>query len=441
MSRRFPLPTVLMIVFALLILPLMVRADDEDEEKIEIKKPVAAKPATRPAGPRPQAKVSDEVKAVLDRINEAYTNLNSLELAGTISLNVEDGGAKRNHEAAFTSSFLAPNKFRHQVKDHPLLVSTGSKFFGYSATNNVYTQAEIKPEKAQLRDIPEEHAKILSYEDPSLILAISKDPSIDLREMASGISRLADQNIDGKAHITLGLTLRGDNTGPLTLAFDPQTHLLRRATLNMEDAFEKAGRSDITNATYHVDYTSIKPNAALKPDQFAWNPPSGSKDLAMVKAELLEGDEEEAGAAAALVGKAAPNFTLTDMEGDEVKLADLKGSVVVLDFWATWCGPCVAALPQLNKIYKEFEKDGLKMYAVNQREAKDKVEKFINDKDLTIPVLLDKDAGVGKKYMVTGIPQTVIIGKDGTVKKVIVGFNPDGEEALRGLIAELMKAN
>ena len=290
-------------------------------------------------------------------------------------------------------------------------------------------------------DIPEEQAKILSYEDPSLILAISKDPSIDIREMASAVSKAPDENIDGKAHITLSLTLNDANKGPLTLSFDPQTHILRRATLNMEDAFEKAGRSDITNASYRVDYTTIKENAGLKADQFAWAPPSGSRDLATVKAELLAGDDEEAGAAAALVGKPARDFTLDDMEGNPVKLADLKGSVVVLDFWATWCGPCVAALPQLNKIYKEFEKDGLKMYAVNQREAKEKVEKFINDKNLTIPVLLDKDAGVGKKYMVTGIPQTVIIGKDGLVKKVIIGFNPDGDAALRGLIADLMKAN
>jgi peroxiredoxin len=128
------------------------------------------------------------------------------------------------------------------------------------------------------------------------------------------------------------------------------------------------------------------------------------------------------------------------MEAKKVTLSDMKGSVVILDFWATWCGPCVASLPHLNKIYNEFEKDGLKVYALNQREDKQKVAAFIKDKTLTIPVLLDKEGAVAKQYLVTGIPQTVVIGKDGVVKKVIVGFNPDGDQELRDLVAQELKA-
>jgi len=403
---------------------------------VSIKAPTT-KPATRPAAAL--AKITPDVQAVLDRINEAYGKLTTLELGGTISLNVEDGGAKRANEAKFTSSFLAPNKYRHQVKDHPLLGGTGSKWYGYSTLNNLYTQADSQAGKALLHDMPEDQAKVLAMEDLSLVLAISKDPSIDLREMASSITKLADENIDGKEYVTLSLTLNDANKGPLTLNFDAQTHLLRRASLNMEDAFEKAGRPDITNALYRVDYATIKPNGALKAEQFAWAVPSSAKDMATAKAEALAEAEEEAGPAAALVGKPASDFTLDGMDGKPVTLSELKGSVVVLDFWATWCGPCVASLPHLNKIYKEFEKDGLKVYALNQREAKEKVADFIKDKTLTIPVLLDKEGNVAKQYLVTGIPQTVVIGKDGVVKKAIVGFNPDGDQEMRDLIGQELK--
>src|SRR4051812_22382990 len=118
------------------------------------------KPTTRPAAAA--AKVSPEVQAVLDKINEGYSKLTSLELSGTISMNVEDGGSKRIHEATFSSSFLAPNKYRHQVKDHPLMGGTGSKWFGYSTLNNLYTQADAPAAKATLHDMPEDQAKVLA---------------------------------------------------------------------------------------------------------------------------------------------------------------------------------------------------------------------------------------------------------------------------------------
>ena len=128
------------------------------------------------------------------------------------------------------------------------------------------------------------------------------------------------------------------------------------------------------------------------------------------------------------------NVEPIDVEGVRALRKNDSGKLRLVNFWATWCGPCVASLPHLNKIYKEFEKEGLKVYALNQREAKEKVAGFVTDKNLTIPVLLDKDGEVAKKYLVTGIPQTVVIGKDGVIKKVIVGFNPDGDEELRKLI-------
>jgi thiol-disulfide isomerase/thioredoxin len=123
------------------------------------------------------------------------------------------------------------------------------------------------------------------------------------------------------------------------------------------------------------------------------------------------------------------------MDGKPVAMKDQQGSVVVLDFWATWCGPCRASLPGLNKIYKELQDKGMKAFAVDLEESKETIqpvaEKLIPD----IPVLLDEKSEVSKKYGVSGIPQTVVIGKDGKIKKVFIG---SGNEA--GIRAAVEKA-
>ncbi len=139
-----------------------------------------------------------------------------------------------------------------------------------------------------------------------------------------------------------------------------------------------------------------------------------------------------------LVGKPAPDFTLSDLAGKQVKLSELRGSVVLLDFWATWCGPCVMSLPALEKIHQEYSGRGLKVLALNQAEDKEKVSKFIEDKKLTMTVLLDEGTAA-KAYQVNAIPMQAMIGKDGTVKKVSIGFNPAGEDELKKLIEAELK--
>ena len=177
-------------------------------------------------------------------------------------------------------------------------------------------------------------------------------------------------------------------------------------------------------------------DAAVKDEQFAWTPPASARELTAAAMAQDDGG----GAGAALVGKPAPEFKLSTPEGKDVSLADQKGHVVVVDFWATWCGPCVASLPHLNKLYEDKKEAGLKVLAISVDEDKTKVPPFVAAKKLTLTVLLDNDEQkVAEKYGVMGIPQTVVIGKDGTVKKVFVGFGPGSEDELRKVVEEAMK--
>jgi len=124
-----------------------------------------------------------------------------------------------------------------------------------------------------------------------------------------------------------------------------------------------------------------------------------------------------------LVGQAAPDFTLPLLSGGEMTLSKEQGSTVILDFWATWCGPCRAAMPAIDKIAKEFAGRGVKLYSIDQGEDADTVKAYLENVGLAdLPVALDMDSAVGQMYKADGIPQTVIVGPDGVIRLVHVGL-------------------
>jgi thiol-disulfide isomerase/thioredoxin len=129
-------------------------------------------------------------------------------------------------------------------------------------------------------------------------------------------------------------------------------------------------------------------------------------------------------AAQALVGKSAADFKLDLLGGGQAKLADHKGKdVVIIDFWATWCPPCVAELPEIAEVAKARADKGVVFYAINEEEDVADVKRFLDEKKLTgLKVALDKDGEVAKAYMVDPLPQSVIIGRDGLVKTVLIGI-------------------
>ena len=128
-----------------------------------------------------------------------------------------------------------------------------------------------------------------------------------------------------------------------------------------------------------------------------------------------------------MLGSPAPDFTLNSLTGESVSLKDLKGKIVVLDFWATWCRPCRMYMPDVIAVTEEYKDKDVVLYAVNQGDPKDAVAKFVELTKLNANILLDIDRKVGSEYFVSSIPQTVIIGKDGTVQSVHIGAGKKSE--------------
>jgi peroxiredoxin len=133
-------------------------------------------------------------------------------------------------------------------------------------------------------------------------------------------------------------------------------------------------------------------------------------------------------------GEPAPDFRLLNAEGEPVRLADLRGKVVWVNFWATWCRPCRRELPDIQKIYDEMRDDGLEVLAVNVEDNADDARAFFDDVGVDLPMLLDTHSEVYDQYRLRGLPDSFFIDREGNVAAVYYGFLT--EEIARDRLAD-----
>ena len=135
----------------------------------------------------------------------------------------------------------------------------------------------------------------------------------------------------------------------------------------------------------------------------------------------------------ARVGARAPAFELKNSDGELVSLHDLVGKPVVVNFWASWCGPCVFEMPFLEEIYEEWSGKGVEFLAVNVGEMPAMALDFVQKYGLSIPVLFDGDTEVARSYDIVGIPTTFFIDKNGVIQEKKIGAFGDKAEIESGL--------
>lgn len=134
---------------------------------------------------------------------------------------------------------------------------------------------------------------------------------------------------------------------------------------------------------------------------------------------------------------AAPDFTLPQLAGDPITLSDHRGRVVIVEFWATWCGPCRYSLPSLEVIYKKYRDRGVTVLLVNAGETADEITRWAG-KRFTAPILLDARSDVATSYRVQGIPRLFIIGQDGNVLYEHEGYGGGLERSLSLILEQLV---
>lgn len=139
------------------------------------------------------------------------------------------------------------------------------------------------------------------------------------------------------------------------------------------------------------------------------------------------------------VGFRAPSFSLPDLRGNEVNLSDLRGKVVLVNFWATWCGPCAIEMPSMEQLYREFHDEGFELLAVSSDLQGQRVTKpFKEQFGLTFPILHDLRQEVGAAYQIRSIPASVLIGKNGVITYRVPGARDWYSEKARHMIRQLL---
>jgi thiol-disulfide isomerase/thioredoxin len=135
---------------------------------------------------------------------------------------------------------------------------------------------------------------------------------------------------------------------------------------------------------------------------------------------------------------AAADFELIDLAGRPVRLRDLHGRVVVLNFWATWCGPCRDEMPGLGTLASELGPRGLAVVGVNYKEAQPGIEAFLRERQVVLPVLLDTKGAVAERYQVYALPATFVVNRRGMVVGTVLGGRDWVGADARGYLSQLL---
>jgi thiol-disulfide isomerase/thioredoxin len=172
--------------------------------------------------------------------------------------------------------------------------------------------------------------------------------------------------------------------------------------------------------------------ADLRFSQFVLRP---ATDPRFVTAEGQSSAESgEPGMQSPLVGTPAPEFRLDLLDGTSFQLSEHRGRVIVLDFWASWCGPCIQAMPEVDSIAGSFEDQGVRLVAVNLQETPDRINAALERLQLDTTVALDRDGAIAARYRATAIPQTVIIDRQGNIARLFVGGGREFPELFRAAL-------
>lgn len=144
-------------------------------------------------------------------------------------------------------------------------------------------------------------------------------------------------------------------------------------------------------------------------------------------------------ASSGLEGQLAPDFALKSSTGENLRLSEYRGDVVMINFWATWCGPCRQEMPLLDELYTRYERVGFNLLGVNIDDDPRRAMQMVEDLGVSFPVLFDTRKEVSKLYNVEAMPVTILVDREGTVRYVHHGYKPGYEDKYFDQVRSLLR--
>jgi thiol-disulfide isomerase/thioredoxin len=360
---------------------------------------------------------SSDVVALLNQSTAAYKQMKSYQHIAVWQLT--QGAQSR--EIKYTLALERPNKFAFKSSNpkQDAAVSDGKHFINYKSQTSEYTKTPAPATYAGI-DIVDDvtFQPMATY---LVALMLQGNALADKDFTASTIAQLKvgpAATLDGKKAETLVMDGNGATT---TFYLDASTHRMLKYLMKI------TGQPITISETL----TDVRVNQPIEASVFQYTPPPQAK----VVAKFADPQEAQIAAMKALTekyeGKPAPDFNMKTRDGKDISLTGLRGKVVVVDFWASWCGPCKMVMPTIQEIHEKYGDKGVMVLAIDTGDAKEDCEQFLKDNaNYTMPVLMDpaekkvEESVATKLYGVHSIPTTIIIDKEGIVRTYAIGVHP-----------------
>ncbi len=374
-----------------------------------------------------------------------YQSLRGYRDSTTMEIYQERPGEETKRTTPTWFAFERPNRFRLDTKGHgheTAMVSDGLMLTTYLDVRwmegqKQYTQKKA-PEKATAADL---RSRMGGFGGGIYLFPIlmSDDPLKELMEDAEGVKKVGREKLDGTNVTVFELTvpvsslegahipLRGGMDEPINLRLwiGKKDHLIRQVAFEVDMAqmakeMPEEQRQWMPKKMVVTErHSAIEIDPAFPEDTFTFALPEGSKLVDEFGPPGRSKDKAE------FVGQPTPDFVLKDIDGKEVKLADFEGHVLIVDFWATWCGPCREEMPTFFALQNQYEDDGFSVIGIAINDTAEKVRSYAEKEELNFPLLMGDDR-VQKDYgNVTAIPTSFVIDKQGIVRYAYVGTPPD----------------
>jgi len=404
---------------------------------------IAAFAQNQPTGQnQPTASTVPTAEEIIKKVREKYRFPRSYETAFTKTVEFKRERNGLVYESKVQTSAIVweelPDRLRVEARDSEyevVKVVDGRIQWLYSPDFKMYVKREADAEGRPPRAANEEwRFDNLASEAGTLIRQYASAGEA-VRGAKQVISLLREETVESGGQklpcyvIELNQALPDKSDFKRLLWVEKDSFLVRRESSTRNSQTAQAAKT-VSTTTYN--FGRIVLNEPLAARLFVFDAPSDAKAVA-----VLNPFAPKTPVAAVAVGKEAPDFTLKDLTGKAVNLQALRGKTVLLNFWATWCGPCRVEMPHLEKLYREYKDKDVVFLTVSDEEP-DVIRAFLLGQKYTFGSLVDEDSQASRLYQINAIPQTVFIGRSGRVVESFRGTHE--EKDFRAAIEKMLKA-